>query len=186
MAAPEYVPAPPDAEPRVYQSPPWSGDSWVADRPAEIVGGQPTGARLGDIGPDQGYALKLASTLRGRLVLTSTESEDDAIAGCTAIAMRRAASFGRGPTMHDLTVAFTLWGYLAEAPYELVTIRSKVFASVAMFQHYMERRAIVDVVPEEILRLSPADMAAFVRNEPSSVLTIARAALAAQHHDATH
>lgn len=186
MAAPEYVPAPPDAEPRVYQSPPWRGDAWVADRPAEIVGGQPTGLRLGDHGPDQGYALKLAGSLRGRLVLTSSESEDDAIAGCTAIAMRRAASFGRGPTMHDLTVAFTLWGYLTEAPSDLVALRAKVFASVAMFQHYMERRAIVDAVPEEVVRLSPADMAAFVRNDPAAVLAIAKAALDAQHHDATH
>lgn len=186
MAAPDFVPALPDADPRVYQSPPWRGDVWMADRPAEIVGGQPTGPRLGDVGPDQGYALKLAATLRGRLVLTASESEDDAIAGCTALAMRRAASFGRGPTMHDLTVAFTLWGYLAEAPQDLVALRSKVFASVAMFQHYMERRALVDSVPDELLRLSPADMAAFVRNEPSTVVAIAQAALDAQHHDATH
>ena len=186
MAAPEYVPAPVAAEPRVYQSPPWRGDEWVADRPAEIVGGQPSGLRLGDVGPDQGYALKLARSLHGRLVLTSAEDEHDAIAGCTAIAMRRAASFGRGPTMHDLTVAFTLWGFLSEAPADLVAIRTKVFAAVGHAHHYMERRAIVDAVPEEVLRLSPADVAAFVRNDPSAVLAIAQAALAGQSHDAAH
>lgn len=186
MAAPEYVPAPPVADPRVYQSPPWRGDTWSADRPAEISGGQPSGARLGDPGPDGGYALRLARSLHGRLVLTSTEDEEDAIAGCVAIAMRRASSFGRGPTMHDLTVAFTLWGFLAEAPSDLVALRTKVFAAVGHAHHYMERRAIVDVVPEEVLRLSPAEMAAFVRNDPSSVRAIAQAALDAQHHDASH
>lgn len=186
MAAPEYVPAPVAAEPRVYQSPPWRGDAWTPDRPAEISGGQPSGLRLGDVGPDQGYALKLARSLHGRLLLTSSENEEDAIAGCTAIAMRRSASFGRGPTMHDLTVAFTLWGFLSEAPSDLVALRTKVFASVAMVHHYMERRAIVDAVPEEVLRLSPADVAAFVRNEPSAVLAMARAALAGQSHDETH
>ena len=182
MAAPEYVPTPTTAEPRVYQSPPWRGDTWVADRPAEIAGGQPFGARLGDPGPDQGYALRLARSLHGRLVLTSAEDEHDAIAGCVAIAMRRASSFGRGPSMHDLTVAFTLWGFLAEAPTPLVAVRTKVFAAVGHAHHYMQRRAIVDVVPDEVLRLSPADMAAFVRNEPSQVLAIAEAALAAQGH----
>lgn len=186
MAAPDYVPTPVTAEPRVYQSPPWRGDVWVADRPAEIAGGQPNGARLGDPGPDQGYALRLARQLHGRLLLTSAEDEHDAIAGCVAIAMRRAASFGRGPTMHDLTVAFTLWGFLSEAPAELVALRTKVFAAVGHAHHYMERRAIVDVVPEEVLRLSPADVAAFVREQPSTVLDIARAAYAAQGHDDSH
>lgn len=186
MAAPEYVPAPTSAEPRVYQSPPWRGDRWIPGRPGEIVGGQPEGPRLGDPGPDGGYALRLARSMHGRLVLTPNEDEHDAIAGCVAIAMRRAASFGRAPIMHDLTVAFTLWGFLAEAPPDLVALRAKVFAAVGHAHHYMERRAIVDAVPEEVLRLSPADVAAFVRNDPSAVLAIARAALDAQHHDATH
>lgn len=186
MAAPDYVPTPAMADPRVYHSPPWRGDVWVADRPGEIAGGRPVGARLGDPGPDQGYALRLARTLHGRLVLTANEDEHDAIAGCVAVAMRRASSFGRGPTMHDLTVAFTLWGYLGEAPSDLVAVRAKVFAAVGHAHHYMERRALVDAVPEAILRLSPTDVAAFVRDEPAQVLAIARAALAAQHHDDTN
>ena len=186
MAAPEHVPVPAASEPRVYQSPPWRGDPWVADRPGELEAGRPTGLRLGDPGPDQGYALRLARSLHGRLVLTAGEDEHDAIAGCVAVAMRRASSFGRGPTMHDLTVAFTLWGFLSEVSADLVGVRSKVFAAVGHPHHYMERRAIVDAVPEEVLRLSPADVASFVRNDPARVLAIARAALAAQHHDDTH
>jgi len=182
MAAPDYVPAPALDEPRVYQSPPWRGEAWTADRPGEIGGPQPTGAMLGDPGPDQGYALRLARGFRDRLVLTSAESVDDAIAGCVAIAMRRASSYGRGPVIHDLTVAFTLWGYLAPAPPEVMALRTKVFAAVAMVHHYTERRAIVDAVPADLLRASPSEVAVLVQSEPERIMEMARAAAAAQSH----
>jgi hypothetical protein len=155
----------------------------MADRPAEIAGRQPLGPRLGDPGPDQGFAIKLARQVRGRLVLTSAESEDDALAGTVAIAMRRSALFGRAPSIHDITVALTLWGFLSEAPAELVALRAQVFAAVASTHHYMERRAIVDAVPEDVLRLDPASVAALVRNEPSRIMTMANDALAGQSHD---
>lgn len=183
MAAPDYVPAPVDDSARVYHSPPWRPESWLADRPAEISGRQPLGPRLGDPGPDQGYALRLARQVHGRLVLTSAESEEDVIAGVVAIAMRRSAMFGRAPSIHDLTIALTLWGFLAEAPADLVAIRTQVFAAVASTHHYMERRAIVDAVPEDVLRLDPAAVAALVRNEPSRIKDMALAALAGQSHD---
>ncbi len=48
-----------------------------------------------------------------------------------AIALRRASLFGRAPMIHDLTVAFTLWGYLGEAPAELTSVRKERFAAVA-------------------------------------------------------
>ena len=155
----------------------------MADRPAEIVGRQPLGPRLGDPGPDQGFALRLARQVRGRLVLTSAESEDDAIAGIVAIAMRRSAMFGRAPAIHDITVALTLWGYLSEAPADRIAVRAQVFAAVASTHHYMERRAIVDAVPDEMLRLNPAAVGALVRNEPERVMAMANAALAGQSHD---
>lgn len=183
MAAPDYVPVPVDDPARVYQSPPWRPESWMADRPAEILGRQPLGPRLGDPGPDQGFAIRLARQVRGRLVLTSGESEADALSGTVAIAMRRSALFGRAPSIHDITVALTLWGYLSEAPMELVALRSQVFAAVAHSHHYMERRAIVDAVPEEVLRLDPASVTTLVRNEPSRILAMANAALAGQSHD---
>ena len=88
MAAPDYVPKPTDEKPRVYESPPRRPDSWCADRPAEIDGLQPSGRQLGTPGPDQGYALKLARQFEGWLVLTPGESQDDAVAGCMAIALR--------------------------------------------------------------------------------------------------
>ena len=181
MAAPDYVPTPVADPARVYQSPPWRPESWLAERPAEIPGRQPLGP--GDPGPDQGYALRLARQVRGRLVLTGAESEDDAIAGVVAIAMRRSAMFGRAPSIHDLTVALTLWGFLAEASPEFVAIRAQVFASVASTHHYMERRAIVDAVPEDVLALDPASVEALVRNEPSRIMAMANAAIAGQSHD---
>lgn len=183
MAAPDYVPTPVEDPARVYQSPPWRPESWLAERPAEIPGRQPLGPRLGDPGPDQGYALRLARQVRGRLVLTSAETEDDAIAGVVAIAMRRSAMFGRAPSIHDITVALTLWGFLAEASPEFVAIRAQVFAAVASTHHYMERRAIVDAVPEDVLALDPASVEALVRNEPSRIMAMANAALAGQSHD---
>jgi len=138
---------------------------------------------LGDPGPDAGYALRLARAFHDRLVVGPADSVHDVVAGCVAVAMRRASEFGRGPVVHDLTVAFTLWGFLAPAPADLIDVRSRVFASVAMVHHYVERRALVDSVPDELLRLSPADAAAFVGSEPAQIVAMARAALTAQSHD---
>lgn len=183
MAAPRFVPVPADDAPRVYASPPRDPATWMADRPAEIIGGQPLGDRLGAPGPDQGYALKLAESVRGTLNLTVGESEDDALAGCSAIAMRRASSFGRGPIIHDLTAALTLWGYRGAGTPGLAEIRARVFASVASSHHYVERRALVDAIPADVLAMGPDAVAALVRDEPSRVLEIARDALAAQSHD---
>jgi hypothetical protein len=152
VAAPEFVPVSPTDHPRVYGSPPRLADPWVAARPGELVGeAQPAGPMLGTQGPDLGYALKLATTVRDRLVLTEGEHADDAVAGCTAVAMKRASLFGRAPVIHDLTMAFTLWGFLDEAPAELVAFRKPLFAEVASHHHWAERRRIVDLVPDEVL-----------------------------------
>lgn len=175
MAAPDYVPKPTDDKPRVYVSPPRRLGSWRTDRPAEIDGLQPSGTQLGTPGPDQGYALKLARQFEGRLVLTSGETEDDAIAGCIAIALRRASLFGRSPMIHDLTLAFSLWSFLGEAPVELTSVRRERFAAVASTHHYEERRALVDAVPDDVLRMTPAEVAALVGVDPTCVLTFAAA-----------
>ncbi len=176
MAAPDYVPKPTDEKPRVYESPPRRLGSWRTDRPGEIDGLQPSGTQLGTPGPDQGYALKLARQFDGRLVLTAGESAEDAVAGCIAIALRRASLFGRSPMIHDLTLAFTLWGYLGEAPTELTSVRRERFAAVASTHHYEERRALVDAVPDDILRMTPVEVAALVGVTPTYVLTLGDAA----------
>lgn len=151
MAAPDYVPTDPTEKVRKYTSPPRRVDSWVADRPGEIDGPQPTGTRLGAQGPDQGYALTLAKLFDDRLQLGKVH-RDDAIAGCVAVAMKRSALFGRGPVVHDLTAAFTLFGFLDEAPAdELVALRAPLFDQVHSHHHYRERRAVADLVPESVL-----------------------------------
>lgn len=161
MAAPEYVPRPADEKPRVYESPPWSGDSWVADRPGDLVGRQPLGPRLGYPGPDQGYVLKLVKRFVDRVHLQPGEHWADAEAGACAVALKRASLFGRAPVVHDLRIACTVWGYLSSsAPAELVAERTERFEGVRMTaHHYPELRAVVDAVPEATLRLTPAEVA---------------------------
>ncbi len=154
MAAPEYVPRPKAEKARVYESPPWNGDTWFADRPADLAAGQPLGPRMGYPGPDQGYALKLARRFEGTLSLAENEHEADAIAGCVAVALKRASLFGRAPILADLRVAFTVWGFLAPAPPELVSLRQPLFEEVASSHYYSERRRIVDLVPIAVLRLT--------------------------------
>jgi hypothetical protein len=89
--------------------------------------------------------------------------------------MKRASLFGRAPTVHDLTVAFSLWGYLGVAPPELVERRRELFAGVGHAHHYMERRAIVDGVPEDLLRLPHAEVAALPATDPGRLVAMADA-----------
>ena len=81
-------------------------------------------------------------------------SMPDVIAGCVAVALKRASAFGRAPTVHDVRCAFSIFGYLTQADPELIEIRRKLFEEVAHPNHYDERRAIVDAVPTEYLRQS--------------------------------
>lgn len=154
MAAPQFVPTSPVDKPRSYESPDHVPDAWTADRPAEVVGRQPVGPQLGYQGPDQGYGLLLAERCRERLQLQQGEVADDAIQGCLGVALRRASIFGRAPTIHDFTVAFTIWGFLDPSPPpDLVTLRKPIFDGVRhVVHHYAEARAIAGSVPEETLR----------------------------------
>ena len=166
MAAPEFVPTKPTDRPRAYHSPPRRDDEWVADRPGELVstGGQPDrdAGRMGSPGPDQGYLLTLVPLLRDELRLTEREHRADVEAGGVAIALKRASLFGRAPVIHDLRVAYTLWGFLdAAAPAELVAERTSRFEGVHhTAHHYPELRAVADAVPESSLRLTPTEATA--------------------------
>jgi hypothetical protein len=160
VAAPDYVPVKPIDDARVYTSPPRRPGSWTTDRPAELHLGQERGDRLGSPGPDQGYALTLAERFRDRLVLRPGEHADDAIAGCLTVALKRASLFGRAPVVHDLTIAFTLFGFLGEADDELVALRRPLFEEVANPHHYAEQRRIADLVPGSTLRLPPGEITA--------------------------
>ncbi len=157
MAAPKFAPVSPTDVVRTYESPEYVPDAWSPDRPAEIQGRQPEGARLGYQGPDQGYVLTLSERFRNRIIVTPGESVNDAIRGCINIGLRRASLFGRAPVVHDLTIAFTIWGWLdGAASADLVARRSALFEGVANTNHhYTEGRVIADLVPESTLRLTP-------------------------------
>jgi hypothetical protein len=153
MSTPEYVPHPKQEKARVYESPPRRGDSWMPDRPADLRDGQPSGPLFGSPGPDQGYVLKLVRHFEARLRLAPGEDRDDVVTGCCAVALKRASAFGRAPTIHDLNVAFTIFGFLHDDPDpEQVKMRRPLFEEVRNHHHYRELRAIVDLVPVEVLR----------------------------------
>lgn len=125
----------------------------MADRPGDLgEPGMPRGARLGTIGPDQGYAYRLVRHFDDRLQLGRVHHAD-AVAGCVGVAMKRSALFGRAPVVHDLTAAFTLFGFLDPSPDpELVSWRETAFAEVASHHHYVERQELVDRVADDVLR----------------------------------
>jgi hypothetical protein len=127
--------------------------SWRADRPGDLEAGQPTGTLLGRPGPNVGYALTLARRVRDRLSLGPHESADDALAVIGEVAMKRAAAFGRAPVMADVDIAATLLGYKGEVDRAFVQWRTR---AVHGAQHdYEKRRAIVDAVPDPVLRMPP-------------------------------
>lgn len=144
----------------------------MADRPGDLDHGQPEGSRFGSQGPDQGYAFKLASHFDDKLHLGKL-SRDDVIAGCVAIAMKRAALFGRGPVVSDLNAAFSVYGFLhSDPPVELVELREQLFAQIASHHHYQERRAVVDIVSAQTLRQAPDAIVNAARTDWRSNLEI--------------
>lgn len=161
MAAPRFSPVSPTDRPRYYESPDHPPESWVPERPGEIEGLQPDGPRLGSQGPDQGFALRIAAQLRPKLELGSGENADDVIDGCLGVALRRASIYSRAPVVHDLTIAFTIWGfYDPNPPGELIELRRPLFEGIRhVAHHYTEARIIADMVPEATLRMTPAQVA---------------------------
>jgi hypothetical protein len=161
MAAPKFNPVPATDHPRYYESPDHVPAAWMPDRPGDIDGFQPDGPRLGDPGPDQGFALRIASQLRPKVQLQPDEHIDDVIRGCLGVALRRASMFSRAPVVHDLTIAFTIWGFYDPAPpAELVELRAGLFEGLRLVgHHYMEARVVADMVPVATLRMTPAQVA---------------------------
>jgi hypothetical protein len=170
MAAPEYVPVDRTRPVRAYESPPRRPAPWLADRPGDLTAGQPHGDRVGNQGPDQGYVLTLARRFAGTLVLTPGEHERDALAGAVTVALKRASLFGRAPIIHDLTVALTIWGYLAAAPDELVALRKPLFEEVWHPHHYDDQRRVADLVPDAVLRMTPQQVTEAHRRDWRSLL----------------
>jgi hypothetical protein len=131
--------------------------SWTATRPAELkVPNAPRGRTVGTPGPDSGFALRLARRLEHELRLREGETEHDVIVGVALVGAKRAALFGRAPSIYDVRFALDLWGFLDEgAEPELVERRRSAFSSVS--HDYVAQRALVDSVDEATLRLPQPD-----------------------------
>lgn len=171
MGAPEFVPVDRSRPVRGYESPPRLAESWRAERPGDLPEGQPRGPRLGNQGPDQGYVLSLARRFEGKVTLTNGEHERDALAGAVAVGLKRASLFGRAPVVHDLTVALTIWGFLGDAPADLVALRKPLFEEVAHPHHYAEQRRIADLVDDDVLRMTPQQVADAHRSDWRSLIS---------------
>jgi hypothetical protein len=70
--------------------------------------------------------------------------------------------YSRAPVVYDLTIAFSIWGFLdSDPPAELTALRARLFEGVSnTLHHYDEARALADMVPEATLRMTPAQVAA--------------------------
>ena len=142
-------------------------------------------AGLGRQGPDQGYALKLVRQFEDRVVLRDGERWEDASAGCVLVALKRASMFGRAPVIHDLEIAFRIFGYLDDpADDDLVALRADAFDRVDNPHHYLEARRIIDSVPEDTLRQNPKQVAAAHDRDWSALIdTDALVPAGHDHHD---
>jgi len=130
--------------------------SWTTSRPAELtVPEHPRGRGMGTPGPDSGFALRLAHRFEHELKLDDGETEHDVALGVALIASKRAALFGRAPSVYDVRVALNLWGFLDDAPAELKATRRAAFSSIS--HDYVAQRSLVDSIDEDALRLTPED-----------------------------
>lgn len=182
MAAPDYVPPFTTRPARTYASPPRRPTQWTADRPADLDEGQPAGPGLGWQGPDQGFVLRLVRLFDDSLVLTPGEDHDDVTAGCVSVALRRASMFGRAPVVHDLTVAFSAWGFLAPAPADLVALRRPLFEGLSHPHHHAGRHRIGELVDGDVLRLGPDAVASAVAADWRVAIDVDAAASATHAH----
>lgn len=139
---------------------------WRADRPGDNAVPDASDGLTGSPGPNVGFALTLARRARDRFRLEPGEHAEDAIAVVAELAMKRAATFGRAPTMIDIDFATELLGYTGTGT---ATWRP---ALVRGADHdYVLRREIADTVHADDLRIPMSEL--------SEHLAGMRAALAA-------
>ncbi len=180
MPTDPFVPPDPNARPRQQQNLPPGvalppALSWLADRPGELGADQPSGRLNGRPGPNVGYAYTLAERARDRLRLAPSEHVDDAVAVIAETAGKRAALFGRAPVITDVDRAIALLGYDGSASSDFVNARAALVHEAS--HSYLRRRALVDAVPESLLRATSSDVA----NEIGAWRTALPAALGAVH-----
>jgi len=158
MAVDPYVPTrPEDAPRRSVTIPPAAG--WTAIRPGDLdpaAGPRCTGVLFGTPGPDGGYALTLAARFHDRITPVWPETVHDAEMVGAQVAMRRAGVFGRGPMLVDVELGLSLFGWLGDAPAELVEWRRLAVARIG--HDYPRRIALVEGIPEDVIRSTPDDV----------------------------
>jgi len=156
MAQPDYVPIKRADRVRPTEALPVPR-SWRPQRPGDLADAEmPKGHRFGNPTPDGGYGLKLARLFEPKLIRTEGEELLDVIEGCFAVGERRASIMGRAPVIYDMEFAFALWGYLGNAPPDLVSFRKSLFMGAA--HEYWDEREVVDRVRDEVYYLSPAEV----------------------------
>ena len=156
MPTDPFVPSDPSARPRQQQNlPPGvalpAADDWRSDRPGDLGPDQPEGALLGRPGPNVGYAYTLAQRAKDRLRLGPFEHAEDAIAVIAEVSGKRSAQFGRAPVIGDVDLVIALLGYDGSASEDFVKARSALVHEAS--HSYRRRRALVDAVPDALLRV---------------------------------
>ncbi|MEX2254632.1 MAG: hypothetical protein WEC34_04265 [Acidimicrobiia bacterium] len=137
--------------------------AWSLHRPGdEVAVGQPHGELLGDPGPNIGYALTLVHRAQDRFALAPHEHRDDAAAVVGELAMRRAASYGRAPVIHDVECAMSVLGYQGGCAPDFAEWRAGMV--LGAHHEYARRRALVDAVPPDELRLAPSALASRIES----------------------
>jgi hypothetical protein len=127
-------------------------------RPGDFGPDRPTGPGLGTPGPNIGYARTLVARAEASLRLAAHERAHDAGAVIAEIAMKRAAHFGRAPVKADVDLAIALLGYDGSADATFAAARARAVHEAD--HHYPARRAVVDLVGEELLARTPGEITA--------------------------
>lgn len=154
MAVDPYVPTrPEDAPRRSVAIPPARG--WRAVRPGDLEpaagpGRCANGVLFGTPGPDSGYALTLAARFHDRIGVVAPETVHDAVILAAGVAMRRGGLFGRAPMSTDVELGLTLFGWLGDAPAELVEWRRLAVAGIG--HDYPRRTRLVEAIPDAVIR----------------------------------
>lgn len=153
MAQPEYVPLQAGDRVRPAERLP-AHAGWRQTRVAELKSPNvPKGFHLGSPGPDQGYGLALADRFHDRLHLAPGEHRHDVVTACLGVGLKRASLFGRAPVIYDMELAYTVYGYLGDAPADLVEFRTPLIQGAG--HDYWRQRDAVDRVAESALRSTP-------------------------------
>ncbi len=130
--------------------------SWRADRPGDNEARLPSDGLAGSPGPNVGFALTLAHRASDRFRLEPGEHAEDAIAVVAELAMKRAAAFGRAPTMIDIDVATEVLGYSGTVSGDVHEWRPRLVRGAD--HDYVLRRGIADTVSIDDLRIPVAEL----------------------------